>query len=144
MHARSDAEDRATGTPLTFDARGLGGRLLRGLVPATYYLQAQRIRRWLTETMLDFYRSQEIDVLLTATAPGGAPRGLETTGNAILLAPWSHLGFPAINAQSGLFTSEGLPLGLQFAAVPLADYELLHAGAWIEQVLGLLPAPPLE
>ena len=143
MHAASDAEELAQGKPLTFGMQGLGSRLIRGLVPATYYLQAQRIRRWLTGTMRDFYRTREVDVLLTATAPSAAPKGLTTTGNAILLLPWSDLGFPAINVQSGSFTDEGLPLGLQFGALPLADEDLLHAGAWIEHTLGRLPAPPL-
>jgi len=77
-----------------------------------------------------------------ATAPGPAPKGLSSTGDATLLAPWSCLGYPAITINGGL-SPEGLPLGLQFVAAPLADHTLLRTGAWCEQVLGRLPAPTI-
>jgi Asp-tRNA(Asn)/Glu-tRNA(Gln) amidotransferase A subunit family amidase len=76
------------------------------------------------------------------TAPGPAPRGLESTGDSVLLRPWSFLGFPAISISGGL-SGEGLPLGLQLVGARKADYELLRTGAWCEKVLGRLPAPPL-
>ena len=64
------------------------------------------------------------------------------TGDATLLVPWSFLGFPAISIPGGL-SEDGLPLGLQLGGGPRKDYELLRTGAWAENVLGLLPAPPL-
>jgi amidase len=85
-----------------------------------------------------------VDVLLTATAPGPAPKGLASTGNPTLLAPWSHLGLPALSVQSGERSAEGLPLGIQLAGPPRADYDLLCAGAWVEATLGRLPAPALS
>jgi amidase len=114
------------------------------LIPSLYYLQAQRIRRHLRRVVGDFFRAQNLDVLLTATAPGAAPKGLATTGNPVLLAPWSHLGLPALSLQSGQLSPEGLPLGIQLAAPPLADYDLLCAGAWVESTLGRLAAPALS
>ena len=106
-------------------------------IPATYYLQAQRIRHFFWESLQSLY--EDVDALLMATAPGPAPEGLSSTGDATLLAPWSCLGYPAITLNGGL-SPEGLPLGLQFAAPPLADHALLRTGAWCEQVIGRLPA----
>jgi Asp-tRNA(Asn)/Glu-tRNA(Gln) amidotransferase A subunit family amidase len=76
-------------------------------------------------------------------APGPAPKGIETTGDATLLAPWSLLGLPAITVSAGL-SRDGLPLGLQLVAPRLKDYELMRVGAWCERVLGHLKPPPLQ
>jgi Asp-tRNA(Asn)/Glu-tRNA(Gln) amidotransferase A subunit family amidase len=144
INARKNAEAIAAGDPPTsFTSGTYGASRVGELIPSLYYLQAQRIRRRLRQVVSDFFRAQNLDVLLTATAPGPAPKGLGSTGNPILLAPWSHLGLPALSLQSGELSPEGLPLGVQFAAPPRADYDLLCAGAWLESVLGRLPAPPL-
>jgi Asp-tRNA(Asn)/Glu-tRNA(Gln) amidotransferase A subunit family amidase len=116
------------------------GRTATELIPATYYIQARRIRTWMTQRLEPLF--QGFDALLMAVAPGAAPRGLDSTGDPSLLIPWSFLGVPAITINGGL-SPEGLPLGLQFVAGPRADYELLRCGAWCEGVLGILPAPIL-
>jgi Asp-tRNA(Asn)/Glu-tRNA(Gln) amidotransferase A subunit family amidase len=145
INARKNAEAIAAGErPTSFTSGTFGASRLGELVPSVYYLQAQRIRRRLRRVVSDFFREQRLDLLLTATAPGPAPRGLASTGNPILLAPWSHLGLPALSLQSGELSPEGLPLGIQLAAPPRADYDLLCAGAWVESILGRLPAPPLS
>jgi aspartyl-tRNA(Asn)/glutamyl-tRNA(Gln) amidotransferase subunit A len=116
-----------------------GRDLVASLVPATYYLQAQRIRGYLwTRTRSAF---ENVDALLMAAAPAPAPRGFSSTGDASLLVPWSCLGYPAITVNGGL-SPEGLPLGLQLVAPPMADWELMRVGAWCESVLGRLPVPP--
>ena len=143
INACKNAEATAAGERLTFTHGTLGTSRLGELIPSLYYLQAQRIRRRLRTEVSDFFRAQRLDMLLTATAPGPAPKGLASTGNPILLAPWSHLGLPALTVQSGQLSAEGLPLGIQLAAPPLADYDLLCAGAWVESTLGRLPAPAL-
>jgi Asp-tRNA(Asn)/Glu-tRNA(Gln) amidotransferase A subunit family amidase len=145
INARKNVQAIAAGErPTSFASGTYGASRLGELVPSLYYLQAQRIRRRLRAVVTEFIQQQRLDVLLTATAPGPAPRGLDSTGNPALLAPWSHLGLPALTVQSGEFSPEGLPMGIQFAAPPLADYELLCAGAWVESTLGRLPAPPLN
>jgi aspartyl-tRNA(Asn)/glutamyl-tRNA(Gln) amidotransferase subunit A len=143
INAARNARAIAAGEEHSFAAGRLGANRLGELIPSAYYLQGQRLRRRLIRSTSDFFQSQDLDVLLTAIAPGPAPRGLDSTGDPVLLAPWSHLGFPAICVQSGQRSPEGLPLGLQFAAVPRADHNLLGWGAWMERVLGYLPAPPL-
>jgi aspartyl-tRNA(Asn)/glutamyl-tRNA(Gln) amidotransferase subunit A len=109
-------------------------------VPATFFVQARRIRTWMMVRLRPMF--SEYDGLISATAPGQAPRGLHTTGDPVLLDPWTFLGFPAITLNAGL-SPDGLPLGLQIVGGPKADFQLLQTGAWCEQVLGLLPPPPL-
>jgi aspartyl-tRNA(Asn)/glutamyl-tRNA(Gln) amidotransferase subunit A len=111
--------------------------LAGSLIPASYYLQAQRIRRYLWNKVQELF--VDYDALLMAVAPGPAPRGL-VPGDPILLSPWSCLGYPAITVNGGL-SPDGLPLGLQLVAPPMADYELMRVGVWAEQTLGRLPAP---
>ena len=110
------------------------------LVPATYYIQARRVRAWLIERVSAII--SEFDAVLMPVAPGPAPKGIETTGDARFLAPWSLLGLPAITVSAGL-SPGGLPLGLQLVAPRLRDYELMRVGAWCERVLGRLTPPPL-
>ncbi len=110
-------------------------------IPAAYYLQAQRIRHYLWQKVQSLYA--DVDALLMATAPGPAPEGLSSTGDATLLAPWSCLGYPAITLNGGL-SPNGLPLGLQFVGAPLGDHGLLRLGAWCERVLGILPAAAIS
>jgi Asp-tRNA(Asn)/Glu-tRNA(Gln) amidotransferase A subunit family amidase len=132
FHSRRRAEPGGPPTP----ARDR----VASLLPASYYLQAQRIRRMLWEKLSALYAG--VDALLMAVAPGAAPSGLESSGDPSLLVPWSDVGFPAITLSAGL-SPDGLPLGLQFVGAPSADYQLLQTGAWCERVLGRLPAPPL-
>jgi aspartyl-tRNA(Asn)/glutamyl-tRNA(Gln) amidotransferase subunit A len=108
------------------------------LIPAPYYLQAQRIRRWLTAEMRSLFA--DVDVLLLPTAPGPAPHG-DYTGDPVFLSPWTFLGYPATTIPGGL-SSDGLPLGLQFVGPPMEDYELLRASNWAQGIIGKLPAPP--
>lgn len=144
LRARTEAQLLAQGEQTSFAAGGSALRRLGELLPASYYLHAQRLRRVLIDLTTDWFRSQGLDAVITAVTPTAAPRGLESTGDPILLAPWSHLGFPAIALQSGQLTPEdGLPLAVQLGAPPMADYELLCAGAWIEGVLGRLRMPSL-
>jgi len=150
INAREDAARRAAGqnvplvsgaptsriVPHAIIAKGLGG-----LIPATYYLQAQRIRRWLREKVDAALAS--CDAIMMATAPGAAPRDLSTSGDPSLLIPWSHLGNPAVSIPAGL-DSQGMPLGLQLVAPNMQDESLLAAAAWCEAVIGRLPAPSMD
>lgn len=132
FHARKDFES-GTGRVALRDR-------VTSVLPASYYLQAQRIRGLLWQKTQRMFES--VDALLMGAAPAAAPEGLATTGDGSLLVPWSCLGYPAITLNGGL-SPQGLPLGLQMVGVPLAEHSLLQTGAWCEQVLGRLPAPPL-
>lgn len=119
-----------------------GGVRASSLVPATYYIQARRIRTWLTVMMREFMQKQGIDAMLTAPAPGAAPKSLTSTGDPTLQIPWSFLGFPCTTINGGV-TRDGMPLGLHFASTPHADLPLMRTTAWCEKVIGLLAPPKL-
>lgn len=78
----------------------------------------------------------EAEVLLTPSAPGGAPVGLASTGDPVFNRPWQLLGCPMLNlpVPAGLGRAEGgLPLGLSVVARPGEDAKLFTAAAWIER-----------
>ncbi|WP_157544717.1 amidase [Nocardioides halotolerans] len=135
---------RAEGAALQERRRGDGapGSYWAGeLVPAPFYVQARRARVWISELVEEAMAG--LDVLLMPAAPGAAPRGLERTGSAQYLSPWSFLGLPTATVSGGL-APEGLPLGLQLIARRRDDAGLLRAAAWVESVLGRLGPPPMS
>ena len=67
-----------------------------------------------------------LDLWLSPSAPGPAPKGLAHTGSSIMNLPWTYSGLPAVNLPAGK-SRAGLPLGLQVSARWHADEELL---AW--------------
>lgn len=74
--------------------------------------------------------TDRFDAMLTASALGGAPAGLSSTGDPIMQTVWSYTGFPALNLP--LFNlSNGLPLGLQVASAYKEDARLLRVSRWI-------------
>ena len=78
-------------------------------------LERQRIE---TDAFLE-----DLDVLVTPSATGEAPKGLMTTGNAVFNSTWTALGTPAITLP--LFVGPlGLPMGLQLVAGRFKDREL--------------------
>ena len=79
--------------------------------------------------------AEDFDACITLSAPGAAPVGLASTGNAAFVIPGSMLGVPAISLP--VLQDEGLPLGLQLIGFADADAALFStAGA----VLALLQA----
>jgi Asp-tRNA(Asn)/Glu-tRNA(Gln) amidotransferase A subunit family amidase len=73
------------------------------------------------------------DVVLTPSAPGAAPHGFETTGNAMFNRIWTLLGTPCINVPG--LSDGGLPLGLQIVGRFGRDRAALEAALFIEQAL---------
>ncbi len=75
-----------------------------------------------------------IDLWLSPSAPGPAPKGLDSTGDPVMNLPWTHAGLPALNLPSG-HSANGLPLGLQLVARWHKDEALLEWAAEIEKVI---------
>lgn len=73
--------------------------------------------------------SGEFTALITLSAPGPAPVGLETTGDPIFAVNSSILGAPAINLP--LLEAEGMPMGIQIIGYPGRDRELFTLARWI-------------
>lgn len=78
--------------------------------------------------------AHELDLWASPAATGGAPRGLQSTGDAAMNLPWTHARLPALTLPAGK-SQDGLPLGLQLVARGGADESLV---AWAEQIEPLL------
>jgi Asp-tRNA(Asn)/Glu-tRNA(Gln) amidotransferase A subunit family amidase len=90
----------------------------------------EQLRAELTALMDD----HSFDLWLSPAAPGPAPRGLNSTGDAIMNLPWTHSGLPTLTLPSGKNTA-GLPMGLQVVARRYADEDLLAWSVALEQTL---------
>ena len=73
-------------------------------------------------------------VILTPAAPGPAPLGLSSTGNAKMNAPWTALGTPAISIPMPM--PSGLPLGLQITADRGQEARVLRTAVRLQSILG--------
>lgn len=104
------------------------------LIPASAYLQAQRLRRRFRADV-EMMMAASFDVLLTAATPTPAPEDLTTTGDPVFQAPWTTAGLPVLNLPTGLSQS-GLPLGIQLIGQGWDEEALLRAGMWVERTLG--------
>ncbi len=79
------------------------------------------------------------DAVVTLAAPGAASVGLNSTGNPIFNVPASLLGIPAISLP--IFSTDGLPLGLQVAAFVGGDAGLFAIAAGLRDLLAAKPTP---
>ncbi len=74
--------------------------------------------------------NHDVDIVVSPSAVGPAPRGLESTGDPIMNLPWTHAGVPTVSVPSGT-TNDGLPLGLQCASRAGTDEWLL---SWAQEI----------
>jgi amidase len=105
---------------------------------ARIFLTAQAHRRRFREEMARVAAPYE--ALLSPTVAAPAPRGLQSTGDPSVCAPWSVAGMPAIALPTGL-PSDGLPLSVQLVGRVWGEAGLLAAAAWREQEIGFKEAP---
>ena len=82
------------------------------------------------------------DLLLSASAPGEAPAGLDNTGEATFNRWGSGLLVPCINLP-GFTGPTGLPVGVQFAAPPWQEATLVRLASQIETAAPWAPLPVL-
>lgn len=102
-----------------------------GLTPARMRqaLDAVALRRMEFEALSEGY-----DAVLTLSAPGVAPLGLQSQGLATFNRIWTALHVPAINLP-GASGEQGLPIGLQLIGRRYEDGELLRVAATLARVL---------
>ncbi len=102
-------------------------RLMAGaLIPAAWYLQAQRVRRWYYRQVMKLFET--VDVILAPATPRPAQRigqemftirGKEMLARpnaGLLTQPISCIGLPVICAPVGKV--DGMPVGMQIIAAP--------------------------
>jgi len=100
-------------------------------MPVDRYDAARRYAAECRKKVAELFKTTA--VILTPAAPGPAPRGLASTGDARLNRPWTTLGTPAISIPMPVGSE--LPLGLQLAAAHGEDARLLRAAVRIEKIL---------
>ena len=129
---------RALAPELIYRREQLSARLValieegRGISSHDYVLAMQLGRACLAAIDSLF---AEAEVLLTPSAPGGAPAGLASTGDPVFNRPWQLLGCPMISlpVPASIGQAEGgLPLGITVVARPGEDTKMFSAAAWIE------------
>jgi Asp-tRNA(Asn)/Glu-tRNA(Gln) amidotransferase A subunit family amidase len=76
----------------------------------------------------------EVDVLLTFSAPGAAPKGLDSTGDARFNRLWTLMGVPCVNIPATV-AEGGLPVGVQVIAGFGDDAGALAAARFVEGAL---------
>jgi Asp-tRNA(Asn)/Glu-tRNA(Gln) amidotransferase A subunit family amidase len=86
-----------------------------------------RARQALADAMADY------DVILTPSAPGAAPHGLDTTGNPMFNRLWTLMGAPCVNVPG--LSEDGLPLGVQIVGRFGRDRAALEAALFLEQAI---------
>ena len=90
----------------------------------------EEYRRWL-DGLFD-----GCDAIVTIPAPGEAPEGLSSTGDATFCSLWTQTGLPAVTIPSGR-GPRGLPLGLQIVGRYREDERALQVATWCEAMLGV-------
>jgi len=76
-----------------------------------------------------------LDVLLTPSAPGEAPKGLEWTGDPAFNFIWTSLGVPCVTVPAGTGPN-GLPLGVQVVGRAGEDRTVLAWAQWLAAAIG--------
>ena len=119
-----------------------------GLIPASWVIQAQRVRRHAYTEAMDLF--ERFDLLIAAAAPSVAPRvGQETlqingrsiptkAGLGVLTQPISCIGLPVCTVpvwpgEGDSPAEQALPMGVQLIAAPWREALCLAAARTLEQ-----------
>lgn len=116
-------------------------RFLAGtMIPASWYIQAQKFRRWFRQRVREVF--QNVDVILAPTTPCPAPligqKTMILDGEEILVRPHlglftqplSFIGLPIISVP--IQRPNSLPLGVQLIAAPYNEALILRVAAVLE------------
>ena len=114
--------------------------ILRGQQITSSQMQVIDSHRKNLQTRLKAFL-EEFDLLITPSAPGAAPVGIDTTGDPRFSLLWTYAGFPTLTLPADL-SRNGLPLGIQLVSNPYKDHELLSAGLTIERIISF-PSMPI-
>ena len=112
-----------------FGERVRGRLMLGAFVTGTDYVQALRLRRELRAEIA--MAATDCDILITAAAPGEAPRmdavpAWDNFARPSFTIPFNVCGWPAMSVCAG-FGDGGLPVAVQFVAKPFQEATLFRA-----------------
>ncbi len=134
--------------PQDFDP-GTRDRFIAGtLMPGTWYVQAQRFRRWYRDRLHELF--QTVDVILAPATPCSAPLIGQTIlrlgeeevplrpNLGIYTQPLSFIGLPIISVP--VQRAGDMPIGVQVIAAPYNEALVLRVAAFLE-AQGVVSAP---
>ncbi len=116
--------------------------LANTMLPAAWYLQAQRFRRWYYAEVMKLFES--VDVILAPATPRPATKigqdmmrinGVEMLSRpnmGLLTQPISFIGLPVAVVPVGTF--EGLPVGMQIICAPWREDICLRVASVLEKM----------
>lgn len=137
--------------PQDFDPATRYRFLAGALLPATWYLQAQRFRRWYGDQVQKLF--QQVDIILAPTTPCVAPLiGQKTLrlgeqevplrpNIGVYTQPLSFIGLPIVSVPVQQVGQ--LPVGVQVIAAPYQETLALRVAAYLE-AQGAISAPVVE
>jgi Asp-tRNA(Asn)/Glu-tRNA(Gln) amidotransferase A subunit family amidase len=120
-YERSAHADRLAAS--TLEELDAGSRIARAV-----YLDAKARIRDCRRMIAEVFEGR--DLLLAPSAPGEAPRGLESTGEPTFNRLWTGLLTPCLNLP-GFTGPTGMPVGVQTVGARDDDHRLLRWSAWI-------------
>lgn len=132
--------DQLKSRPQDFDPATRDRFLAGALIPSSWYIQAQRFRRWYGDRLREIW--QNVDIILAPTTPISAPligqKTMILNGEEILVRPHlglftqplSFIGLPVLSVPVQL--PDTLPLGVQIIAAPYNEALILRVAAVLE------------
>ena len=133
--------DNLRARPQDFDPATRDRFLAGALLPAEWYVRAQRFRAWFRDAMRDLFR--DVDVILAPVAPFEAPRFTDETlmvaGQPVAVRPTigrftqplSLIGLPILAVP--VQCPGALPVGIQVIGPAWAEESVLRVGRALEQ-----------
>ncbi|TAE54706.1 MAG: AtzE family amidohydrolase [Nostocales cyanobacterium] len=127
--------------PQDFDFATRDRFLAGALIPHSWYIQAQRFRRWYRNQVMEIFN--QVDIIIAPTTPITAPLiGQETMildGQEILIRPHlglftqplSFIGLPVLSVP--IYQDNSLPVGVQLIAKPYNELLILQVAAVLEK-----------
>jgi AtzE family amidohydrolase len=137
--------------PQDFDPATRDRFLAGTMIPATWYIEAQRFRQWYRDRIREIF--QNVDIILAPTTPCVAPplgqEKMVIAGEEVLVRPnlglytqpLSFIGLPVLSVPIHL--PGYLPLGVQIVAAPYNEALILRVAAVLE-AQGVICAPVVQ
>ncbi|MDB9373084.1 AtzE family amidohydrolase [Nodularia sphaerocarpa] len=126
--------------PQDFDPATRDRFLAGALIPSSWYIQAQRFRKWYGDRLREIW--QNVDIILAPTTPISAPligqKTMILDGEEIpvrphlglFTQPLSFIGLPVLSVP--VQRPNALPLGVQLIAAPYNEAVILRVAAVLE------------
>jgi AtzE family amidohydrolase len=133
--------ERLRQRPMDFDVATRERFLAGALIPNSWYLQAQRLRRWYRDRARALFTS--VDILIAPTTPCVAPPLDQTTLDidgatyplrphlGYYTQPLSFIGLPVMSVP--IHPPGQLPVGIQLIAAPYQEAKLFQVAAYLQR-----------